>query len=88
MTERQIWEEVEREIARQDEKWGATHDETHNVADWVSLIVEHLGRAAQSVFSGSRDRAARKKYRRQLIRVIALCVKAIQHYQTRVFSND
>jgi len=62
-----IWSAIINERRRQDEKWGgSSHDDDHSLADWRRYICAHAKRA-------SGDDA-----RRQLVRVAALAVAAIQ----------
>lgn len=55
----------------QDEEWGgAEHDDTHTRQEWVTFLVEHLGRVAGA--------ESREQYRHQLVRVAALALAAIE----------
>ncbi len=59
-------------MAQRDE-WGDEHDVGHAAGDWTRFIVRHLGRAEQAVEDGDR-----KAWRKQMVRVAALAVAAIE----------
>ena len=64
--------EIEAERTRQDAKWGgADHDDEHDVADWVYVILGHVSKSRPTPESGP-------VFRRQMIRVAALAVAAIE----------
>jgi len=74
-TMRRILEEIAAERTRQDEKWGGPeHDDEHSIDDWECFILEHLNRV-----QGYDDAHGRK----QLIRVAALAVAAIESLDRR-----
>lgn len=63
--------EIERHYG-QDRKWGgAKHDDEHTDRDWVFYITKHLGKAVTWPFNAG-------VFRKQMIRVAALAVAAIQ----------
>lgn len=67
-----IWKEIEAERRAQDQKWGGpAHDDHHHSHDWMAYIVQHLGRATMWPFDI-------KIFRKQMIRVAALAVAAIE----------
>lgn len=71
-----IYEEVELERHRQDEMWGGPlHDDSHDVRDWIVYIVNYLGKAVDRDAEWGRDLDTVREY---FIRVIALCVAAIE----------
>lgn len=71
-----VYEEIKQERARQDKEWGGPrHDDTHSEFHWRDFIQEHVQR--------SRSLGA---YRRQMIRVAALAVAAIESYDRRADS--
>lgn len=76
-----VYEEIREERAHQDTKWGgAQHDDQHHPHDWLTYLVGHLGRAWSYPFEPD-------VYRRQLIRVAALAVAAIESYDRRRSSS-
>lgn len=65
-----IYDEIKAERTQQDAKYGGpSHDDTHVTEDWTRYIHEH---AARTVSSDD------EKVRRQLIRVAALAVAAVE----------
>lgn len=90
-----VYDEIRVEREAQDAKWGgATHDDRHVPTDWLRFIAEHLAKAlgckAEILdevhwftvrISGSVD--GMPAYRRQLIRVAALAVAAIESHDRR-----
>lgn len=71
-----IYEEVELERCRQDKMWGGPeHDDDHDVRDWVVYIVNYLGKTVDRDAEWGRNLDVVRGY---LIRVIALCVAAIE----------
>lgn len=69
-----LWEEIEIERKAQDEVWGGPeHDDDLTVSDWIALVCKHAGKAFMFPFDG-------RKFRRQMIRVAAIAVAAIQSY--------
>jgi hypothetical protein len=68
-----VYEEIKAERARQDEKWGAAHDDSLPIPTWVALLAERVGSALTAYLS--RDRSA---YRRRLVQTAALAVAAVE----------
>lgn len=65
-----IFQDIEKERASQDSKWGGfDHDDCHNADDWESFIVTHVKKCMDG------DGA---HYRKQMIRVAALAVAAVE----------
>ncbi len=65
-----IYDEIRDERDRQDKKWGGpSHDDNHSINDFIAFIAKHAGMASDS-FAVTR--------RKQMIRVAALAVAAIQ----------
>lgn len=75
MSRESILAEVSAERSRQDKLFGGPdHDAQHTPAEWVSLITRHLGLSVDDgTISGDPER-----YRRQMIRVAALAVAALE----------
>jgi hypothetical protein len=89
-----IYNEIRAERANQNERWGGPpHDDAHTSGDWAEYIVRHLAKAftdntlmqdeAASRFARYLHPAVRKHddravKRRQLIRVAALAVAAVE----------
>ena len=68
-----VYDEIRQERKAQDKKWGgAAHDDVHTQFDWCEFIRHHTNRAV----------GGRKKddYRKQMIRVAALAVAAVQSF--------
>jgi hypothetical protein len=90
-----VYDEIRAERATQDERWGGpAHDDGHSPLDWIRYLAEHLARAGgwaaeildeqhwfTAHISGSVDHMP--AYRRQLVRVAALAVAAIESYDRR-----
>jgi hypothetical protein len=72
MSRYDIYGEIEAERERQDEKWGGPeHDDGHTSHDWVAYLARHAGKAVMWPFGPS-------LFRRQMIRVAALAVAAVE----------
>lgn len=70
----QICEERE----AQDILWGKEHDDQNSQSEWIALMTRHLGLA---VNDGGQTSCSR--YRKQLIRVAALAIAAIESLDRR-----
>lgn len=69
---RDVFDEIVRERLAQDKKWGGSdHDIEHSEWDWRHFVVTHAHRAMD------------KNFRKQMIRVAALAVAAIQAYDIK-----
>lgn len=67
-----VYDHILMERNRQDKKWGGPqHDAQHSDNDWVAYIMKHAGKAVKWPFN-------QKNFRRQMIRVAALAVAAIE----------
>ena len=69
-----ILQEVAEERIHQNAKWGAPHDAGHSNLEWVALITKHAGMGVLDIDS-EHDLLT---FRRQMIRVAALAVAAIE----------
>jgi len=68
----EIFKDIKTERVIQDFKWGgASHDDTHNSHDWTAFIIKQLGKGVIHPFDAP-------TYRRQMVKVAALAVAAIQ----------
>jgi len=68
----EIVKDIKTERVRQDSKWGgATHDDAHNSHDWITFITKQLGKGVIHPFDAP-------TYRRQMVKVAALAVAAIE----------
>lgn len=66
--------EVEKERARQDEKWGGpAYDDNHSTTEFVQLIEDYAGWARTMINMDSPEKA-----RKRLIQVAALAVAAAE----------
>jgi hypothetical protein len=67
-----VYDEIRLERKAQDEKWGGpSHDDGHSGPDWASFIKQHA------------NKAFRGDYRKQMIRVAALAVAAIESFDRK-----
>jgi beta-xylosidase len=74
-----ILRDIADERFAQDSKWGgAAHDDTHSRHDWIDLIDHHLDRCIGLV--NNHDHVG---YRKQLIRVAALAVAAVESFDRK-----
>ena len=74
--EHPVLQEILKERAAQDEEWGGPgHDNEHSRFDWVKYIREHGGRSVRGL--------AKDDFRKQMIRVAALAVAAVQAYDRK-----
>lgn len=72
-----IFDQLTLEREAQDIEWGGpAHDDKHSVDDWGVILLRHLGLAMNKSTGGPPSIV----YRRQLIRVAAVCVAAIESY--------
>jgi hypothetical protein len=63
--------DVRKERQAQDIKWGGPrHDDTHNENDWISCVRRHTDKASYD-------------FRKQMIRVAALAVAAVESYDRK-----
>lgn len=67
--------DVEAERRRQEERWGAAHDDDHTLFDFVAITTEHLGRVVSAPELG--------QAREQFVRVAALAVAAVEAIDRR-----
>lgn len=80
MTPREsVFDEIDFERMAQDAQWGgAAHDDGHTATEWVALLTRHLGLAVDDGTG-----AADERLRKQLVRVAALAVAAIEAQDRR-----
>jgi hypothetical protein len=72
--------EVMAERRAQDSEWGGpAHDDAHSEDKWVALLVRHLGLAVND----GGEAADLARYRRQMVRVAALAVAAVEALDRR-----
>lgn len=75
-TMRDIFDEIVRERMAQDKKWGGpAHDDTHLESDWWDYIARHNDRALEN--------DSTEQFRKQMIRVAALAVAAIESHDRK-----
>jgi ABC-type phosphate transport system substrate-binding protein len=68
--------DIARERTYQDKKWGGPkHDDTNTRDDWLNIIANHLWRSTQDGTS--------EQFRKQMVRVAALAVAAIDSEDRR-----
>jgi hypothetical protein len=70
-----ILDDIAAERAEQDAKYGGpTHDDGHDPIDWCLYIIEHATKPFKPEAKG---------YRKQLVRVAALAIAAIQAHDRK-----
>ncbi len=70
-----IWEEIKKERAYQDHKWGgADHDDKHHMREWLIYIGS---KTTKALIASSFDK---KLWRKCMIQIAALSVAAIESY--------
>ena len=80
-----LYEEIERERQRQDEKWGGPeHDDKHGIRDWLSFIVVYLGQGVNRDSDWGRKLSIS---RYALIQVAALTVAAVEAFDRRIVKD-
>lgn len=95
MNHEPIYQEITAERTRQDAlHGGARHDDRHTCTDWVALLVRHLGLAIDDgkpgagTFHGPSNSHSLcenpARYRRQLVRVAAVAVAALEAFDRKV----
>jgi hypothetical protein len=78
----EIFEEIRKERAYQDERWGgSSHDDEHSVRDWVFFIVGYAGKIATSPETNwGRNEL---NVRRYFVKIGALAVAALEALDRR-----
>jgi hypothetical protein len=77
-----IYDEIQNERQRQDKKWGgAKHDDEHAYRDFVEFIKRHANKATYN--PNDLDYVDLPTFRKQMIRVAALAVAAIESHDRR-----
>ncbi len=86
-----VYDEIKAERAAQDAQWGGpAHDDEHRPSDWIGYLCTHIakaggyepgklrlaGPAVDLILNGPR-------FRKQMVRVAALAVAAIESYDRR-----
>lgn len=92
MSRESILAEVSAERERQDSLFGgACHDDTHSATDWVAILIRHLGLAVDDgspagvCFMNDHCAGADPaRYRRQMVRVAAVAVAALETFDRKV----
>lgn len=75
MTRKEIYDEIEKERAYQDGKWGVELDKGHDQYHWVAFITQQAAKALQW---GSCNRAA---FRKAMLKVAAVAVAALERLE-------
>ena len=93
MSRKAVLQEIEAERQRQDALFGGpAHDDQHAMMDWVGILVRHLGLAVDDgmpsggATNGHTACSNPARYRRQLVRVAAVSVAAIEAFDRKVAS--
>lgn len=95
-----IYDEIKAERERQDQVWGGhERDDRHNAIDWIGYIAKHSAKAAggsvEILDEGhwwtcrmTVDGNGTSPFRRQMIRVAALAVAAIESFDRRAAETE
>lgn len=76
--------EVEKERGHQDTQWGGPeHDDTHAPRDWIAILGKHFGRLERNWD----EPKAIAHFRRQLIKVAAVAVAAVEWCDRRLMER-
>jgi hypothetical protein len=71
VTRQDIFAEIEKERAYQDQKWGRTFDDKNTPNDWITYIAKYLGQAVTLPFD-------RTMFRTQILKVMTLCCAVLE----------
>lgn len=72
-----IFGEIAEERGAQDVLWGNEHDDQHDPEDWVGFIIKHAKKSDPSFHLD------KEIFRKQMVRVAALAVAAIEWVDRR-----
>jgi hypothetical protein len=82
MVRREVFEEIEKERAYQQDKWGNDFDEKNTPNDWVAYMSKYLGQAVTMPFDV-------EKFRTQILKVATIATAVLEqadyaprHYDT------
>ena len=75
-----IFEEIQEERIRQDEKWG---EQNHKPVEWISILVEEVGEASKAALEAHfkayyKDTDQLSEYKKELIQVAAVTVAMLE----------
>lgn len=84
MTRAAIFGEIEAERLSQDATHGRAVDDGHRVNDWVAIIARHLGLMVDDGKQGGSN----ERYHRQLVRVAAVAVAALEAHGRKTAPPD
>jgi hypothetical protein len=73
MTRQEVYALIDAERDAQDRQWGEAYDDRNTPTEWCALMCRSLGLA----FDEGRGHDP-KRFRKQLVRVAALCVAALE----------
>lgn len=65
-----IWEAIQAERRRQDEKFGV---QDHSPEKWLAILVEEVGEVAQAILQGTVE-----DYREEVVQVAAVAVAILE----------
>ncbi len=75
----EVFEEIIKERARQDEEWGGSeHDDEHEPLDWVRFI-----RKQCRIVENPPDRGIVGGYESRMIKIAALALAAVESHRRR-----
>ena len=79
MSQQTVLAEIASERQLQDAKWGGPRwDDSHSVNDWIAITARHLGLAGNDGDSDLLDDDQVRRYRKQMLRVSALALAAVE----------
>lgn len=74
---RGVIDEILSERAYQIQRWDA-HDRDKDPKDWMSLVVVYAGKAAQELPLYQGPNFSKKRFRKCLVKLAAVCMAAIE----------
>lgn len=79
----QVILDILNERARQDEKFGTVEETNHTPTDWIAILTEELGEAAQAANNNRWSNGPIRSYREEMVQVAAVAVAALEDLLAR-----
>lgn len=79
---RQIFDEIDDERIKQDDKWG---EQNHDPITWLSILMEEIGEVSQCALHQKFGGEAAGKYRHELIQVAAVAISMLECFDRKNF---